>query len=132
MIAQATANFTSFEMARSSFKPPCKEMIIVTNVEKDQGRTFEKYNAKWITFYDAYRRQYDRYLDYEEKVYLDISFGHVSERYQEISNIRGFTGESCWAGIGGFVGIFVGISLMQVPEILIGTFNYIQKIKKCI
>ena len=117
MIARATANFTSYEMVRSSFIPPCKEMIIITNVGKAKGRKRDKYNVKndW---------------DFDELVYLDINFRHLSERYQEISNLRGITGEGCWAGIGGFVGIFVGISLMQVPDILIHTFNYIKKMKK--
>ena len=118
MIARAIANFTSFEMLRSSFNPPCKEMIIVTNVEKDPGRKVEKYNVK------------DAWDDFDEKVYLDISIGHAGKRYQKISNTRGFTGESLWAGIGGFLGIFVGISLMQVPEILIETINSIQKLKE--
>ena len=46
-----------------------------------------------------------------------------------ISNLRGFTGESCWAGIGGFVGIFVGVSLMQIPEIFVEMFSFMKNLK---
>ena len=114
MIARETANFTSYEMVRSSFDPPCKEMMVITNVGKGSGRKNEKYNVKG-------------HSEYDELLYLDMSFRYHSKRYISGSNLRGFTAESCWAGIGGFVGIFVGVSLMQVPEILIDTFKVMKR-----
>ena len=62
-------------------------------------------------------------------LYLDIAINHFTEQYQAIINNKGFTVESCWAGIGGFVGIFVGVSLMQIPEIIMETINLIKKLK---
>ena len=50
--------------------------------------------------------------------YLDLEFIQGNEMFQEIENVRDFGFESCWSGIGGFVGIFVGYSLMQLPELL--------------
>ena len=43
---------------------------------------------------------------------------YTRETYQEIVNTRDVGVETCWSGIGGFIGIFVGYSLMQVPEII--------------
>ena len=50
------------------------------------------------------------------------------DNFQNIVNQRGFTVENCWAGIGGFVGIFVGMSLMQVPELIIDFIVYFKQI----
>ena len=57
--------------------------------------------------------------------YLDIQFRHVNDEYQNITNTKAFTTESCWSGIGGFIGIFVGVSLMQIPQILFGFYQYL-------
>ena len=43
---------------------------------------------------------------------------YMDENYQEFVNLRDFGFESFWAGVGGFVGIFLGYSLLQVPEAL--------------
>ena len=122
MIAETTGDFVSFEEVRSSLNPPCTEMIIVTNVEKVPGRKERKYS------FSPMDPEYP-WLYEGEMMYLDINVRHVSDRYQAISNLRGFTGESCWAGVGGFVGIFVGVSLMQIPEILLDMFNLIKNLK---
>ena len=36
--------------------------------------------------------------------------------YQNIENSRGTSFETFFSGVGGFVGIFCGYSIMQVPE----------------
>ena len=120
MISRITKNLTSYEEIRSNFKPPCRDMIIVMNVEKGPGRYM--------------RKQYygDNEWAYDPRVYLDINIKHVRERYQVINNMKVYTGESCWAGIGGFIGIFVGVSLMQVPELLREAFNVLIKLKKIV
>ena len=121
MIAETTGDFVSFERVRSSLNPPCTEMIIITNVEKAPGRKRQRYSFSFDPQYP--------WLNVHEIMYLDINVRHVSDRYQAISNLRGFTGESCWAGIGGFVGIFVGVSLMQIPEILVEMVNLVKNLK---
>ena len=101
-IAVLTTNFTSLENVRDQIVPPCQEMIIVTNVQMVKGR-----------------------LRKGEDLYLDIQFRHVNDRYQVITNTRGFSVESCWSGIGGFIGIFVGVSLMQLPEIFLAFYTFL-------
>ena len=43
---------------------------------------------------------------------------YMDKYYQEFVNGRDFGFESFWSGIGGFVGIFLGYSLLQLPELL--------------
>ena len=119
-IVEATSGFASYENIRGSFNPPCKEMMIMTNVRLEPGRQSRFYNIVDTSW---------GIVAYDEMLYLDIDIRHVSERYQAIINKRGFSGESCWAGIGGFVGIFVGVSLMQVPELLMEAISLIKKLK---
>ena len=120
MISELTANFASYEKLRSNFDPPCMEMMIVTNVNKEPGRSRRFYGIQedWLGNIP------------EEMLYLDIAINHFSEQYQAIINTKVFTVESCWAGIGGFVGIFVGVSLMQVPEIIMEIINLMMKLKE--
>ena len=47
-----------------------------------------------------------------------INFIYTERFYQEIENVQDFTFESFWSGVGGFVGIFLGYSLLQFPAFL--------------
>ena len=91
-------------LSRSLILQPCDEMLVVTNIVKESGRISK-----------------DAYLDQNTKkkvTYLDMAFVVGSEMFQEIDNLRAFGLESCWSGIGGFVGMFVGYSILQLPEFL--------------
>ena len=69
----------------------------------------------------------DRLLDDNESgLYLDMVFNNVNDKFQVIENSRGFTAENCWSAIGGFIGIFVGWSLMQVPHLLCEVYNFVK------
>ena len=48
---------------------------------------------------------------YLKMVYLDRS-------YEEITEIKGFGFEDFISGLGGFLGIFLGCSMMQIPQLL--------------
>ena len=48
---------------------------------------------------------------YLKMVYLDRS-------YEEITEIKGFGFEDFISGLGGFIGIFLGCSMMQIPQLL--------------
>ena len=47
-----------------------------------------------------------------------IKFVYKEKYYQEIEYVEDFNFESFWSGIGGFVGIFLGYSMMQFPDFL--------------
>ena len=51
-----------------------------------------------------------------KSVFMELVY--MDENYQEFVNYRDFEFESFWSGVGGFVGIFLGYSLLQVPEVL--------------
>ena len=74
-------------------------MIVVSHIQKEKGR---KRDEKDIP------------------LYVDLEIIQGSELYQEIRNVVGFSIGDCWSGIGGFVGMIVGYSLMNIPQLLSG------------
>ena len=56
--------------------------------------------------------------DLESDGDTEIKFTYREKYYQEISNYRDFGFESFWSAVGGFIGIFTGYSMLQIPEIL--------------
>ena len=72
------------------YTPPCDEMSFVTIYQT------QAWTSKVIAIQVVYPRQ----------------------TFQEIVNKRAFGFESFWSSVGGFVGIFLGYSLMQLPEII--------------
>ena len=50
--------------------------------------------------------------------YLDVEIRQLNNRYQMIKNYKEITIESCLSGIGGFIGMLIGLSLRQIPEII--------------
>ena len=66
----------------------------------------------------------------QTKPYLDLTFRFIDRNYEEIINERDFGFESLWSTVGGFVGIFVGTSLSQVPSFIAFVINRIQNIIK--
>ena len=47
---------------------------------------------------------------------------YPSEMFTQIVNTREVDQESLWSGIGGFFGMFLGFSLMQIPDLLVSNF----------
>ena len=52
-----------------------------------------------------------------------IRFFYRDDRYLEITNLPDFEFNSLWSSIGGFVGIFLGISVFQIAEIVLEIIN---------
>ena len=115
-LSEITLNFTNYEKIRERLEPPCDDMIIVTNIQSRKGRVLQKKNFNNDDYYE----------EDEIGLYLDVHFSNINDRYQVTENSRAFTGKSCWAGVGGFVGIFVGASLMQLPELLHELYSFIK------
>ena len=47
-----------------------------------------------------------------------MKFLYKEKYYQEIENVRDFGFETFWSSVGGFVGIFLGYSMLQFPELI--------------
>ena len=52
-----------------------------------------------------------------------IRFFYRDDRYLEITNMPDFEFNSLWSSIGGFVGIFLGISVFQIAELVLEIIN---------
>ena len=98
---------TDTDLARSLFIQPCEDMLVVTNIVKERGRLRKKNVLE----------------KHKMTSYLDMEIIQGSEMYQEIENVKDFGVESCWSGIGGFVGIFLGYSLLQFPDLVATYFE---------
>ena len=123
-ISDMTANFTKIGedgimgKVKHQFDPPCDEMIIVSNKQYLKGKELVWNNLNGIDDKMTHENEF--------KLRLDIEFTHANPVYQVIKNGRSFSVESCWAGIGGFIGIFVGVSLRQIPELIFDFFTLIK------
>ena len=47
-----------------------------------------------------------------------LKFLYEDNIYEEIENTKSFDLESFVSGVGGFIGIFLGYSILQLPELL--------------
>ena len=62
----------------------------------------------------------------ENTVVVKIDYAALG--FKELKNYRAFGVLSLWSQIGGFVGIFLGYSLLQIPELMILTFQYAKRL----
>ena len=74
------------------YNPPCDEALIIVKGENKKSTRDERYS-------------------------VSISIMYTTETYQEIRNEKAFGIEALGSGVGGFIGIFLGYSLLQVPEL---------------
>ena len=74
----------------ASYEPPCDYMKVSVGIIQ------QPYYSYWMLI---------------KLIYMD-------ENYQEIVNTQDFGFESFWSGVGGFVGIFLGYSLLQFPDVM--------------
>ena len=61
---------------------------------------------------------------------LRLEFVYMSTEYKEITNTQSFGFESFVSGLGGFVGIFLGYSILQLPELLESVFSACSRLAK--
>ena len=47
---------------------------------------------------------------------------YSTDTFEEITNVKSFGISSLWANIGGYIGMVLGLSLFQVPDMLSGIF----------
>ena len=81
-----------------NYEKPCDEMIVTVNSFANKNPT--------------------TYL--EETT---LAFYYKEQMYEEIQYIKAMGFESWLSNVGGFVGIFLGYSMMQIPELVIWMFN---------
>ena len=89
----------NFAEIQSKYEPPCNEMKLVATIDQQRN-------------------------DIGSISFLVTNFIYMERNYQEIVNVREFGFESFWSGVGGFVGIFMGSSLLQVPDLISAILNW--------
>ena len=79
-------------LVMNSYNQPCIEMMVPINLIEDRN-------------------------PYLLPGYLILTIPYATEMFQEIQNVNDFDIQSLWSSVGGFVGIFLGYSLLQIPEL---------------
>ena len=93
---QIFKTISQFNKVIETYHPPCNEMRIVSVVQ-------------WGTM-----------------SLPGVGISYMDEMYEEVVNHRDIGFEMFWSGIGGFIGMFLGFSLSQIPE----TFNNLVTLMK--
>ena len=88
------SRFGSVKQSLEENDPPCEEMTVSTSVDLQYGND------------------------------LNMNFQYRTDQYLEIKNKRDFGVTNLWSSVGGFVGIFLGYSLLQLPEIIISRVSW--------
>ena len=81
----------NYQDVLSSYDPPCTEMTTLVEVTKDE-------------------------IPFKQKGQIRVTY--IDKTYQEIENVQDFSFETFWSSLGGFIGIFLGYSVLQIPELL--------------
>ena len=90
-LENANKYIENVEEVMSTYDPPCVEMTSVVKLTRDLEQRDEKF---------------------------EISIQYVQTFYQEIQNKVLYTFEVYFSSLGGFVGICVGTSMMEIPNVL--------------
>ena len=67
------------------------------------------------------------YVSNENEHEFLLKISHISEEYKETLNVKGFDEETLLSTVGGYIGIFLGYSLLQLPSIMIDVFSWLYK-----
>ena len=61
---------------------------------------------------------------------LSVQCIYQDETYQEIVNLMDFSFESLWSNAGGFIGMMLGYSVLQIPEAIYKIWDLYRKRSK--
>ena len=91
---------------------------IQNNIQRTFNISYDVPCVKMINVVTSnWRRKLKTHLVNNKDVSL-IKLEYRERHYQEIKYAEDFGFESFWSGLGGYVGIFLGYSLLQIPELL--------------
>ena len=99
--------------SQEAFPEPCRTMEIVVVPEIQDNPKLPK-NIFDIKVY--FRAKYTEVN--QERVSLSLFFTQLNTGFFK----QEFTWESLWGNAGGYIGFFLGVSLMQLPEIILSLF----------
>ena len=100
-LKKAYYNLNHYKTIFATYDPPCTSIEVGSRYDKEEETESEDPQIRFL---------------YTESV------------YQEITNTEKFGFESFVSGLGGFVGIFLGYSILQLPELLSLIPSFIRKV----
>ena len=83
-----------YDIFDKKYTPPCSRMRILTSI---------------------------KFLEHYEKEKVKIDFRYLTREFEEIQNVRDLDLETLVANIGGYVGMMLGISILQISNLFITT-----------
>ena len=95
------------------------ELEEVYGLQKLPIAIMKKYDPPCIEMQTPVSVQHTTNFNNNYKSRFILSFLYTTETFQEIDNVIDFDFETLWSSVGGFIGIFLGYSLLQVPELLV-------------
>ena len=101
-LKNASEEIRYFKQVFGRYEPPCVEMTSLPIITRE--------------------------VDQLEQQFL-VKFTYPVSFYQEIKNIKEFTMETFWSTAGGYMGIFLGYSLLQVPELVQISASYFRNMR---
>ena len=57
---------------------------------------------------------------------MSLNFGFSVDYYDETVNVRHFSGDAMFGSIGGYIGMILGISFLQLPGIVYYGFEFLK------
>ena len=88
----ANSYMEHYDQIMFSYSPPCVETTAFTRTNQEVNNPTDQQSI--------------------------IKIAYTESVYQQIENVQDFSFESFWSSVGGFVGIFLGYSLLQFPKLL--------------
>ena len=101
-LKNATDHIKHFKQVLESYESPCVEMTSLVTFSRELDQLQRKFLVK-VTYPESF--------------------------YQEIKNVRDFSFETFWSTAGGYLGFFLGYSLLQIPELLHGVPSYLRSVQ---
>ena len=98
-----------FETIAKRYHRPCTEMESTVT----SAALIDKTESGLVGDADLLVRQPDTLY------YLELKLYYRTQYYKLASNEKSFTLFTLWSQVGGFIGIFLGYSLLQLPELLV-------------
>ena len=59
-----------------------------------------------------------------------VMFLYEDREYEEIQNTKAFDLETFLSGVGGFIGIFLGYSILQLPELMGSLTSFMSQLRQ--
>ena len=59
--------------------------------------------------------------------YFDFGVSHRQTQFKEIRQIRSYDAESLYGDIGGYMGLLLGYSILNLPTMIISCYGFIKK-----